>query len=135
MRPERRSPRQTSKEASMGARKDGLPYVQFPKAKEAREALRGKALVIFDLYIRLIENAMAAQDYETAEKALRFLQEHMPKDEDGTTMLDSSIDKKPDKASGPVGPTVNIGFAIGGVRQPQALPAPAVTVDVENPDE
>ena len=94
----------------------------FPRAREAREALKDKALVIFDLYIRLIENAMQAQDYETAEKALRFLQEHMPKDDDGTTMLDSSVDKKENKSSLPVGPNINIGFAIGGLRSPQALP-------------
>ena len=109
----------------------------FPRAKEAREALRDKALVIFDLYIRLIENAMAAQDYETAEKALRFLQEHMPKDEDGVSFLDPSIDKKEDKSSAPVGPTVNIGFAIGGVKPRHELPAPVV-IDVKDengPDE
>src|SRR5437773_12439192 len=105
----------------------------FPRAKEAREALRDKALVIFGLYIRLIENAMAAQDYETAEKALRFLQEHMPKDEDGATMLDPSVDKKPDKPTGPVGPTVNIGFQLGGVRPVQALPALEV-IDVKDED-
>ena len=101
----------------------------FPHAREARQALAGKALVIFDLYLRLVEAAMADHDYETAEKALRFLQEHMPKDEDGTTMLDASVDKKEEKSALPVGPTVNIGFAIGGVKQRPALPTVEVVPD------
>ena len=107
----------------------------FPRAREAREALKEKAIVIFDLYVKLINDAMSAQDFETAEKALRFLQEHMPKDEDGATFLDPSIDKKLDRNSLPVGPTVNIGFAIGGVRQPQSLPPVVIDVKGENGSE
>jgi hypothetical protein len=101
----------------------------FPRVRAAREALKEKALELFDKHMKLIDLAMAAGDYETAEKALEFLSSHMPKDPDGTSFLDQSVDKveKKDKPSSL--PSINIGFALGGIRKPVELP-----IDV-TPDE
>lgn len=102
---------------------------EFPKVRAAREALRQKAIGIWERYEDMIAKAVAAGDYETANDAYQFLITHMPADEDGTRMIDTSIDKVA-KESRRSMPTVNIGFKIGGV-EPQALPAAVEVVDAE----
>lgn len=103
----------------------------FPKVKEAREALKAKALEIYEMQMRIIQEAIAAGDYETAAKANQFLMEHLP-DEDGVKVLDISIDK-PKEVSEKSGPTIQIGFALGGMSQPTALP-PAIDAETVEPD-
>lgn len=105
----------------------------FSKVKEARAALAAKSLDLFEQYQTLIKDAIAAQEFEVAQKGLQFLLEHLPKDEDGTTLLDPSIDTKKVEAKGGGGPTIQIGIALGGKKESPALPA-ADVIDIE-PDE
>lgn len=100
----------------------------FPKIKEAREALKGRALEIYDLYMRNIQDAMAEGEHEVAAKSLQWLMEHMPTSEEGETMIDSSIDKVKQVDAGPKGPTIQlIGISLGGTKVNDAL-APIVDV-------
>lgn len=103
----------------------------FPKVKEAREVLKGKALELHALYMRIIEGAIKKGDMETAMKATQWLLEHMP-NEDGVSMVDVSIDK-PKQIEGKQGPSINIGFALGGIAERKAIPA-TVTIDAEPVD-
>lgn len=100
----------------------------FPKVKEAREALQAKALEVHEYYMTIIQLAIQKGDLETALKAVQWLHEHMPRGA-GDTMVDISVDKPKQIEAGPRGPQVNIGFALGGIKEPKALPT--VTVDVQ----
>jgi hypothetical protein len=94
----------------------------FSKVYQAREALRDKADKILEEYLDIAVKAKEAGDYETAMKTLQWLLEHMPADEDGKALVDVSVDKqKQIVAAGPAGPAIQIGIAIGGVKQ-KALP-------------
>lgn len=106
----------------MGAR------IYFPKVKEAREALREKALELYQQYDAAIKKAIADDKLDLALPAMQWLMEHMP-DEDGTKMLESSIDKQA-PAAGLAGPQINIGFSLGGVKASNALPALPTIVEV-----
>lgn len=99
----------------------------FPKVREARELLRQRAQEIIELYLQNAQDARDANDFETAEKSLRYLIEHMPRGDDGETLVDISVDK-PKESDGPKGPIVQIGFALGGVER--SLP-PANVIDAE----
>lgn len=103
----------------------------FPKVKEAREALQAKALELHEYYMTIVHMAMEKGDLETALKAVQWLHEHMPRGA-GDSMIDISIDKPKQIEAGPRGPQVNIGFALGGINEPKALPT--VTIDVEPVD-
>lgn len=103
----------------------------FPKVKEAREALAAKALELFDNYMNMIKEAQAAGDYEVANEGYQFLMSHMPKDEDGQTLLEPSVDAKKELAKGSAGPTIQIGIALGS--KPKELPqAHVIEVDPDN---
>lgn len=86
----------------------------FPKVRQAREALREKALDILETYIDTIKAAQAAGDYDVATKSLQWLMEHMPQEQEDR-MLDVSIDKHGPADKRAV-PAINIGFQIGGVK-------------------
>jgi hypothetical protein len=94
----------------------------FPKIKEAREALREKAVEIMEQYIANAKEAQADGDYEVAAKSLQWLMEHMPADEHGDRVVETSVDKQKQQEK-PVGPGVHIGIVVGGVQAP-ALPEP-----------
>lgn len=100
----------------------GSKRVYFPKVKEAREALAQKALDLFEGYLKLIQEAQAAQKFEVAAKGYEFLMSHMPKDDDGVTMIDSNIDKGPSSGTGEGGLTVQIGIALATPKVKGALP-------------
>jgi hypothetical protein len=97
-----------------------VPRDPFPKVKEAREAARARALEILDDFQSTIKLAVAAGDYESAMKSFQWLLEHLPADEDGTQVIDASVDAKK-QIEGPAGPQINIGFRISGV--PDTEPA------------
>lgn len=101
----------------------------FGKVKEARQALASKSLELFEMYVQLIRDALAAQEFKTAQKGIQFLMEHLPKDVDGVSFLDTHIDKKVEKDKGSSTPTIQIGIALGGQTQ-KALPQ-ADVIDVE----
>lgn len=109
----------------------------FPKVREARQKLAEKAQEILEEYLLNIQAAKLKGDHETALKGLQWLIEHMP-DEEGESMVNSSIDKAKEKQIGGGGPTIQIGFQLGGITTPpKALPDPEV-IDVkptEDPDQ
>lgn len=102
----------------------GSKRVSFPKVLEAREALANKALELFKIYETLIREALAAGEFEVASDALQFLMKHMPKDSNGVSLLETSIDKVSDgRKALPAGPKVQIGIAVGGTPNRIGLPA------------
>lgn len=105
-----------------------MPKEYFPRVKEAREALKAKALEIYELQVKIIMESLTAGDFETAAKANQWLLEHMP-NEDGVTVIDSSA-ATPKQAEGHAGPSINIGFALGGVNTPKALPQAVEVIDI-----
>lgn len=112
--------------------------VYFPRVVEARQALQARAEKWADDYNKIIEAAMK-RDLEVAAKAIQWAFEHMPADE-GVTVIDQSVDK-PKPTDGTSGPTIKIGFALGGLASPLALPPasepvqPALEVIDEEPEE
>lgn len=104
----------------------GAKRVYFPKVKEAREALRDKALGILEDYLAVVKAAQNAGDYKVATESLQWLMEHMP-EEEGEKMIAASIDI-PKNIEGAKAPVIQIGFAIGGVTK--ELPPAVDVVDV-----
>lgn len=100
----------------------------FTKVKFAREKLKAQAEELLDEYIDTIRKARAAGQYEAALDATKWLLEHMPA-EDGERMIDVSVDK-PTQVAVQAGPSISIGFALGGVPQPKQIEAPAIDVKV-----
>ncbi len=109
-----------------------VPIVEhFPKIREAREALKSEALDILRKYRENAEIAQQHGDYVIAKETYEFLLEHMPLDSDGEALLGPSIDKtKPEAKSTNSGPQINIGFQLGGVATPKALPPSTSVIDV-----
>jgi hypothetical protein len=102
--------------------------IHFPKARAAREAMRERAQELIDFLLKNAQEASANGDYKAANEAIIFALKHMPADEDGTTVLDPDVSKKGGGESGSGGPTIQIGFALGGVSPgPKALPSVTVT--------
>lgn len=102
----------------------------FPKIAEVREMLKERAAELLNLQRRIVYEALANQDYETANDANQFLLLHLPAGEDGVRLLDPDIDKPTDKGQLHA-PQISIGFAIGGLNQTQSLPpAPVGVIDV-----
>lgn len=89
----------------------------FPKVKAARKALQAKIDKIVDDHLDTIAKAVEAGEYESALKAQQWIIEHSA-DDDGTRVVDISVDK-PKVVDRPTGPTLQIGFAIGGLQAPQ----------------
>lgn len=105
----------------------------FSSVRKAREALRERAFELLDGYIAVIKQAAAAGDYETAAKGYQHLLEHMPP-EDGMRMIELSVDK-PVQVERKPGPSINIGFAIGGIPQTQHPRLQPATIDIISADE
>jgi hypothetical protein len=99
----------------------------FPKIAEVREMLKERAAELLNLQRRIVYEALANQDYETANDANQFLLTHLPPDENGVRLLDPDIDKPKDQGK-LQGPQISIGFALGGLNQTQSLPAAKVEV-------
>lgn len=108
--------------------------LHFPKVREAREALRAKAVELYEQYDQAIKDALAAQQFVVAIEAMQWLMEHMPADEQGVTMVDISVDK-PKMVETKVGPAINIGFALGGIASETKQLEAAVIDVVKEPDE
>lgn len=98
----------------------------FPKVREAREAIREKALDWLLKYETIIDLAIAKGDLDVAAEHTRWVIEHMP-NEEGDRMIDSSAAKPKEVQGGPQGPTIQIGIALG--TKPRELPP--VTIDAE----
>ena len=100
----------------------------FPKVKEAREALREKALDLFDLQLKLIMEAVNKGEIEAALDANQWLIEHMPA-EDGERMIDPSAAKVVEVQEGSSAPIIQLGIQLGGVNQ-KALPPAVKIIDI-----
>jgi hypothetical protein len=94
----------------------------FTKVKAARELLREQADIILQKYLENVQQAMDRGDNETAAKALQWLIEHMPSEDDGTKIVDTSVDKQAPQAQQTERPAIQIGIQVGGVN-PKQLPA------------
>jgi len=90
------------------------PSRAFPRVKEAREALREKALEILESYLETVKSAKAKGDDKLVLESLQWLMARIP-EVDGQRMLDASVDAKNQLPQGPTGPTINIGLAVGGI--------------------
>lgn len=101
----------------------------FPAVKEAREALKEKALEHYDLQLKLIMEAVNRGDIESALKANQWLLEHMPS-EDGVRLIDPSAAKPKEIESTHKGPAIQIGIQLGGINAPKSLP-PVSVIDVD----
>lgn len=100
----------------------------FSSVRKARALLREKSLETYEAYMRLAGMAAANGQFEVAEKIYRYILDHTV-DDDDTPLLGPSVDKPKQVESGPKGPAITIGVAIGGLGQPKALPeAPAIEV-------
>jgi hypothetical protein len=105
----------------------------FNKVRLAREKLQEQAEQILDEYMATIKLAQERGDHETAMKGLQWLIEHMP-EEEGNRMVEMSIDKIKPVDNRPVGPSVQIGISVGGLKQVEGSvskpkPLPAVIVE------
>lgn len=110
-----------------------LPRGAFSKVRQAREALRERADELIDKYLQVVDFAIAKGDAESAYKALQWLLDHLPAEDDGSRVFDRSVDKVPPTSdSGSSAPAINIGIALGGIpeRKPKALPK-AEVIDME----
>lgn len=97
------------------------PRTYFSKVKQAREAIKERAIELVELQFQIIVEAIAKGQLEVAAKANQFLLEHAAEDEEGNRILDMSIDK-PKVIEGYQGPSIQIGLNLGGMNQPKALP-------------
>jgi hypothetical protein len=105
--------------------------IPFPRVREAREALKEKALELYEAYMDLAKTAKDQGDFVVAETILWKLIEHMP-NEDGTRMIDASA-SKPIVKEGPAMPAIQIAVALGGINTPKAL-NPVVVDITDDPD-
>ena len=97
--------------------------------KKARQRLMERADEIIEKYLKMIDMAIAAGDFETANKGFQFLVEHMPK-EDGESIITESAAKPKQIADNSFkGPVINIGVKVGGTTK-EALPE-VTTIEVE----
>ena len=97
----------------------------FSKVRYARELLREKSQELLEEYLDVVKHAKEAGDYETAAKALQWLIDHMPADEDGGRIVEQSVDKKQQVVEKQRGPEIKIGIAVGGLGENRkALPKP-----------
>src|SRR5690348_11991394 len=72
----------------------------FSKVRAARELLRERASEILEQYLAVVAEAQAAGEYEVAAKSLQWLIEHMPKEDDGSTIVERSVDKEQPQIQG-----------------------------------
>lgn len=105
----------------------------FPKVKEAREALRERALDLLNKYETIIDLAIAKGDFEVAGEHVQWLLEHMPA-EDGDRLIDPSAATVKEVASGPVGPSIQIGIALTSPK-PKELAPVVIEAEVVKPKE
>lgn len=111
----------------------------FSNVQAARDALRERADSLITEYLDIAKQAKAAGDYESAYKALQWLIEHAPGDADGSRVVDVSVDKKPQREEQQVGPRIQIGIQLGGVKakelpEASAKVLPGEVIDAKSKD-
>lgn len=101
----------------------------FPKVKEAREALRERALDLLNKYETIIDLAIAKGDFETAGEHVQWLIEHTAA-EDGERIIDPSAAKAKELVQQQqLGPSIQIGIAL--TSPPKLKELPEVVLDAE----
>lgn len=99
----------------------------FSKVRAARELLRQRAEEVVAQYLDLVALAKEAGETEVALKALQWLIEHTPADEDGLRVIDQSADKQQLPPVKDTRPAVQIGINLGGVTKKE-LPGEVIDV-------
>jgi hypothetical protein len=104
----------------------------FSSVRKARALLKERAEELLNKYIKIVDQAAAAGDFETAQKGIQWLVDHIPS-EDGERVFDISVDKivQDSKTSGPA---IQIGVVIGGMGQ-NALPESSTLKVIDVPAE
>ena len=109
----------------------------FSRVKIARELLRERAEEILDNYLDTVQKAKDAGDFETAAKSLQWLMDHMPAEDDGTRVVETSVDKQQQIVQQDTSPRIQIGISVGGsapkqisIAKPRELPK-AEIIDAE----
>lgn len=97
------------------------------RVQEAREALRDRAMDIFEAMLAVTVEARANKNYEVAAETLKWLYEHMPADAEGNRVIDSSAAKAKEIETNK-GPQIAIGIQLGGMGT-RELPA-AKIIDI-----
>jgi hypothetical protein len=98
------------------------------RIQAAREYMISKAKERIEQMEMIVVQAMAKGEFEVAMEAIKWLQEHTPADENGLRPLDQSVDKRVVAADDHSGPSINIGFNLGGVGKAKELPLPTTEV-------
>lgn len=105
----------------------GEKRIYFPKVKEARELLRERSLDLYLKYEHIIDMAIEKGELDVAAEHVKWLIEHMPA-QDGERMIDSSA-AKPKEIQGQLGPSIQIGIALGPAKV-RELPPPTIDAEV-----
>lgn len=105
----------------------------FPRVKEAREALKAKAVALLEQYEKAILEAIASGDAKAAMEGIQWLMAHMPED-DGVKLIDTSVDKDKSSDSKGGGTSINIGFSLGGVSNQKAIGTSIIDITPEKID-
>lgn len=125
----------TRKDTALSIAKEAVsvpPDQFFSKVKVARDVLRARAEQIINEYMDIAAKAKDAGDYKTASKTLQWLIEHMPSDDEGTKVIDASVDKEKTVIASQAPPPVQIGIVVGGAAPKQiAKPKPKELPKVE----
>lgn len=95
----------------------------FSKVRVAREVLRERAEELINEYLDIASKAKDSGDYQTAAKAMQWLIEHLPADEDGTRVVETGVDKQQQQVVQQAPPQVRVGIVVGGIGGKQ-LPKP-----------
>ena len=91
----------------------------FPSVKKARAALMAKGDAIVEKYLKMIDMALAAGNFDVANDAFQFLIEHRPREEGVSIIEESAAKPKQVADTGHRGPVIQIGMTIGGTLKPQ----------------
>jgi hypothetical protein len=100
----------------------------FSRVLAAREILKERMAEIVEAYLASARAADEKGQHDVAIEAYQWLIEHSPAGEDGSRVIDESA-AKPKPVAPLSTPSINIGFALGGISASKALPeAPVIDV-------
>lgn len=106
------------------------PRVFFSKVRIARELLREKAEEIFAEYMDVLKLAKERGDHKVAMEGLQYLMDHMPSDDDGSRMVEPSVDKQQQQIQQDTRPSIQIGIQVGGVLPTAKKALPPIKTEV-----
>lgn len=96
----------------------------FSKVRAAREVLRERAEELINEYLDIAAKAKDSGDYQTAAKAMQWLLEHMPADDEGIRVVETGVDKQQQQVVQQAPPQVKVGIVVGGIGGKNQLAKP-----------